>query len=191
MKIIGTGSALPERIVSNDDLAQIMETSDEWIRSRTGIRTRHLATVETTTSLSVEAAKRAMEAAQVDPEEIDLIIAATLTPDNVLPTLACEVQAELGAVNAVAFDLVAACSGFMFGLATADAYLKTGHYHKALVIGAEVLSKIMDWNDRGTCVLFGDGAGAVGSPAGFQGHHPLCLPQPGRGIPAGTEGLRH
>lgn len=161
MKIIGTGSALPERIVSNDDLAQIMETSDEWIRSRTGIGTRHLATVETTTSLSVEAAKRAMEAAQVDPEEIDLIIAATLTPDNVLPTLACEVQAELGAVNAVAFDLVAACSGFMFGLATADAYLKTGHYHKALVIGAEVLSKIMDWNDRGTCVLFGDGAGAV------------------------------
>ena len=119
MKIIGTGSALPERIVSNDDLAQIMETSDEWIRSRTGIGTRHLATVETTTSLSVEAAKRAMEAAQVDPEEIDLIIAATLTPDNVLPTLACEVQAELGAVNAVAFDLVAACSGFMFGLATA------------------------------------------------------------------------
>ena len=161
MKIIGTGSALPERIVSNDDLAQIMETSDEWIRSRTGIGTRHLATVETTTSLSVEAAKRAMEAAQVDPEEIDLIIAATLTPDNVLPTLACEVQAELGAVNAVAFDLVAACSGFMFGLATADAYLKTGHYHKALIIGAEVLSKIMDWNDRGTCVLFGDGAGAV------------------------------
>ena len=125
MKIIGTGSALPERIVSNDDLAQIMETSDEWIRSRTGIGTRHLATVETTTSLSVEAAKRAMEAAQVDPEEIDLIIAATLTPDNVLPTLACEVQAELGAVNAVAFDLVAACSGFMFGLATADAYMKT------------------------------------------------------------------
>lgn len=161
MKIIGTGSALPERIVSNDDLAQIMETSDEWIRSRTGIGTRHLATVETTTSLSVEAAKRAMEAAQVEPEEIDLIIAATLTPDRVLPTLACEVQAQLGAVNAVAFDLVAACSGFMFGLATADAYMKTGQYHKALVIGAEVLSKIMDWDDRGTCVLFGDGAGAV------------------------------
>lgn len=181
MRIIGTGSALPQRVVSNDELAQIMETSDEWIRSRTGIGTRHLATAETTTSLSVEAARRALEAAKTEPEEIDLIIAATLTPDHVLPTLACEVQAGLGAKNAVAFDLSAACSGFMFGLATADAYMKTGRYHKALVIGAEVLSKIMDWNDRSTCVLFGDGAGAV--VVSDEGEHLLSVVQ-------GSDGAR-
>lgn len=161
MKIIGTGSALPKKVVSNDDLSKIMDTSDEWISSRTGIKTRHIATTETTVSLSVEAAKAALEASNTNPDEIDLIIAATVSHDNVIPTLACQVQAELGAKNAVAFDLVAACSGFLFGLATADAYMKTGKFHKAIIIGAEVLSKIMDWNDRGTCVLFGDGAGAV------------------------------
>ena len=161
MRIIGTGSALPEKIVSNDDLAKIMDTSDEWIRTRTGIGSRHIATTETTTSLSTEAAQRAMEAAGVTAEEIDLIIAATISPSAILPPLSCEVQAAIGAVNAVAFDVSAACSGFLFGLATADGYLRTGRFHKALIIGAEVLSKMMDWNDRGTCVLFGDGAGAV------------------------------
>lgn len=161
MKIIGTGSALPERIVTNHQLAEIMDTSDEWIRTRTGIEARHIATTETTTKLSVAAARRALEAANVQPEELDLIIAATISPDNIVPTLACQVQAELGAANAFAFDLGAACSGFMFGLATADAYMRTGKVHKALVIGAEILSKMMDWNDRSTCVLFGDGAGAA------------------------------
>lgn len=161
MKIVGTGSALPAKIVYNDDLAQIMDTSDEWISSRTGIRARHLATTESTTGMSVEAAQKALDAAGIEAGELDLIIAATLSSDHIIPTLACEVQSALGAVNAVAFDIGAACSGFLFGLSTADAYFRTGRFHKALVIGAETLSKMMDWNDRGTCVLFGDGAGAV------------------------------
>lgn len=161
MKIIGTGSSLPKKIVTNDDLSKIMDTSDEWIRSRTGIRSRHIAVEETTTSMSVEAAKKALEASGTKPEELDLIIAATVSSDYIIPTLSCQVQAELGAVNAFAFDLGAACSGFLFALASADAYFCTGKYKKALVIGAETLSKLMDWTDRSTCVLFGDGAGAA------------------------------
>lgn len=160
MRIIGTGSALPKLAVSNDDLAKIMDTSDEWISSRTGIRKRHIATEETTTSLSVDAAMKALEASDTKPEEIDMIIAATVSSDKIIPTLSCEVQAAIGATNAVAFDIGAACSGFLFALATANAYMKTAGYKKILVIGAEVLSKLMDWNDRSTCVLFGDGAGA-------------------------------
>lgn len=160
MKIIGTGSALPKLHVSNDDLAKIMDTSDEWIRSRTGIGKRHIATEETTTSLSVEAALKALEASNTAPEELDMIIAATISSDKIIPTLSCEVQAAIHADNAVAFDIGAACSGFIFALATADAYMKAIGLKKILVIGAEVLSKLMDWNDRGTCVLFGDGAGA-------------------------------
>lgn len=161
MKIIGTGSALPKKIVTNDDLSKIMDTSDEWIRSRTGIVNRHIAVEETTTSMSVEAARKALEASGTAPEELDLIIAATASADYIIPTLSCQVQAEIGATGAVAFDIGAACSGFLFALATADAYLRTGRFKKALVIGAETLSKIMDWTDRSTCVLFGDGAGAV------------------------------
>ena len=161
IKICGTGSALPEKRVTNDDLAQIMDTSDEWISSRTGIRARHLAVEETTTGLSVAAARRALAEAGIQPEELDLIIAATLSADHVLPTLACEVQAALGAAHAVAFDLHAACSGFLFALNTAAVYLRGGVYKNALIIGAETLSKMLDWTDRGTCVLFGDGAGAA------------------------------
>ncbi len=161
IRICGTGSALPERKISNDDLSQIMDTSDEWISSRTGIKTRHLATEETTTSLAAEAAKKALADADMKPEEVELIIAATVTPDHLVPTLSCEVQREIGAVNAVAFDLGAACSGFLFALSTAQAYIASGRFKNALLIGAEVLSKIMDWNDRSTCVLFGDGAGAA------------------------------
>ena len=161
IKICGTGSALPARTVTNDDLSKIMDTSDEWISSRTGIRSRHLAVEETTTGMSVAAAKQAMEEAGLQAEKLDLIIAATLSPDHVLPTLACEVQAALGATNAVAFDLHAACSGFLFSMNTAAAYMQSGVYKNALVIGAETLSKMMDWTDRGTCVLFGDGAGAA------------------------------
>ena len=161
MKFLGIGSALPKKVVSNDDLAQVMDTSDEWIRSRTGIGTRHIAVEETTTSMSVEAAGKALKDAGVSAEELDLIIAATVSPDYIFPTLACEVQSALGAVNATAFDLGAGCSGFLFALATADAYLRTGRFRKALVIGAETLSKMVDWEDRSTCVLFGDGAGAA------------------------------
>ena len=151
-RIIGTGSYLPETVVTNDDLSKIMDTSDEWISSRTGIRERRLVKEETTASMSVAAAERAMENAGVSPQEIDLIIVGTITGDCVTPSTACEVQAQIGAENAVAFDINAACSGFMFALHTADAYLQTGIYKTALILGAETLSKIMDWNDRSTCV---------------------------------------
>lgn len=160
-RIIGTGSYLPVNIVTNDDLSEIMDTSDEWISSRTGIRERHLAKDETTASMSIEAAKRAMEDAGVTAEEIDLIILGTVSADYITPSCACEVQAAIGANRAVAFDINAACSGFMFALHIADAYLQSGIYKTALLIGAETLSKIMDWSDRSTCVLFGDGAGAA------------------------------
>lgn len=160
-RIIGTGSCLPEAVVTNDYLSTIMDTSDEWISSRTGIRERHLVKEETTASLSIEAAKRALEDAGVKPEELDMIIVGTLTGDYVTPSTACEVQAGLGAVNAVCFDINAACSGFVFGLHTVNAYIKSGMCKTALVIGAETLSKIIDWSDRSTCVLFGDGAGAA------------------------------
>lgn len=160
-RIIGTGSCLPKTVVTNDDLSKIMDTSDEWIASRTGIRERRLAKEETTAYLSVEAARRALQQAEMKAEEIDLIIVGTITGDYVTPSTACEIQAELGAVNAVAFDMNAACSGFMFALHTAHVYLQAGIYQTALVLGAETLSKIMDWEDRSTCVLFGDGAGAA------------------------------
>ena len=160
-RIIGTGSCLPATIVTNDDLAKIMDTSDEWISTRTGIRERHLVKEETTTSMSAEAARRAMENAGVTAEEIDLLIVGTLSADCVTPACACEVQAQIGAVNAVVFDINAACAGFMFALNIANAYLQTGIYKTGLILGAETLSKIMDWNDRSTCVLFGDGAGAA------------------------------
>ena len=160
-RIIGTGRCLPDTVVTNQYLSTIMDTSDEWIASRTGIKERHLVKEETTASMSIEASKKAMEQAGVLPEEIDLIIVGTITSDYVTPSCACEVQAGIGAHHAVAFDLNAACSGFMFALHTAHVYLQMGVYKTALVIGAETLSKIMDWNDRSTCVLFGDGAGAA------------------------------
>lgn len=161
IRIIGTGSALPERAVTNDELANIMETSDEWIRSRTGICERRLAVEETTESLAAEAGRKALQNAGICAEELDFIIVATLSGDHITPSAACRVQAMLGADRAVAFDLNGACSGFMFALHTAYAYMNVGIYRTGLVIGAEVLSKIMDWEDRGTCVLFGDGAGAA------------------------------
>lgn len=160
-RIIGTGSYLPEMVVTNDDLAKIMDTSDEWISSRTGIRARHLVKEETTASMCVEAAKRALADAGMQAEEIDLIIVGTITGDHVTPSTACEVQAAIGADKAVAFDVNAACSGFLFALHTAHAYIQAGIYKNALLLGAETLSKIMDWSDRSTCVLFGDGAGAA------------------------------
>ena len=160
-QIIGTGSCLPEKIVTNDFLSTIVETSDEWISSRTGIRQRHIAINETTASMSTEAGKKALESAGVKAEDLDLIIVATCTPDTLVPNTSCLVQSELGAVNAVAFDISAACSGFVFALNMVDAYMQAGIYKTALVIGAETLSRIVDWSDRSTCVLFADGAGAA------------------------------
>ena len=160
-RIIGTGSCLPEAIVTNDYLSTIMDTSDEWISSRTGIKERHLVKEETTASLSLEAGRRALAEAGVAPEELDMIIVGTLTGDYITPSTACEVQAGLGAVNAGAFDINAACAGFLFSLHTVNAYIQCGMCRTALLIGAETLSRIMDWGDRSTCVLFGDGAGAA------------------------------
>lgn len=161
IRVVGTGSYLPENIVANDDLAKIMDTSDEWIASRTGIRMRHLVKEETTAQMSAEAAKLALEEAGMKAADLDMIIVGTLSGDYVTPSTACEVQSMLGADHAVAFDINAACSGFMFAMNTAYAYIQSGIYQNALVIGAETLSKLMDWNDRSTCVLFGDGAGAA------------------------------
>lgn len=160
-RIIGTGSALPALLVSNRELEKIVDTTDEWIRSRTGIESRHIAVEETTTSMAIEAAKKALQDAKASPEELDLIIVGTISPDHYFPSTACEIQSALGAVNATAFDIGAACAGFLFGLGIVDAYMKAGTVRTALVVGAETLSKMMDWNDRSTCVLFGDGAGAA------------------------------
>ena len=160
-RIIGTGSAVPEQIVTNEDLSKIVETSDEWISSRSGIKERRIAKEETTTSLAILAGKRALENAGIASEEIEVIIVATCTPDYFFPNTACQVQEAIGAKHAVAFDLSAACSGFLFALSTVQAYIKGGIYQKALIIGAETMSKMIDWSDRSTCVLFGDGAGAA------------------------------
>lgn len=160
-RIAGTGSSLPRLRVTNDDLGKLMDTSDEWIKSRTGIGARHIAVDETTASMSAAAARQALDEAGIQAQELDLIIAATLTPDHILPPLSCDIQSALGASNAAAYDLCAACSGFVFALNTAQAYIQSGMYNKILIVGAETLSKLMDWTDRSTCVLFGDGAGAA------------------------------
>ena len=160
-RIIGTGSYVPEQIVTNDDLAKIVETSDEWIRSRTGSGERRIATLDSTSDMAARAAQAALEQAGVGAEEIDLILLGTSSPDHCFPNGACEVQARIGAVNAACFDISAACTGYVFALNTAHAFISTGLYRTALVIGADVLSKLIDWSDRGTCVLFGDGAGAT------------------------------
>jgi len=160
--IAGTGSYLPEKILTNFDLEKMVDTTDEWIVSRTGIRERHLASPEEATSdLATEAGRAALEMAGVDPADLDLIIVATLTPDHYFPSTAGFVQRNLGAHKAAAFDLEAACTGFIYALTVGDLFIKSGTYRKVLVIGAEVLSKFLDWEDRDTCILFGDGAGAA------------------------------
>lgn len=161
-KIVGTGSYAPEKILTNDDLAKMVDTSDEWIKSRTGMSERRVAAENQGTSdLCTIAAKNAFEASGIKPEEIDLIIAATVTPDYHLPSLACVIQKKLGAVNAASMDVVAACAGFIHGLSMAQAYIGTGMYKKIMVFGAEILSTITNYEDRNTCVLFGDGAGVA------------------------------
>jgi 3-oxoacyl-[acyl-carrier-protein] synthase III len=160
--VLGCGSYLPERVVSNAELAAKIETSDDWIVQRTGIRQRHIAAEgEFTSHLGLKAAQAALKDAGVDAQSIDLIILGTSTPDNTFPATAVEIQSGLGIKHGVAFDLQAVCSGFVFALATADKFLRSGSHKRALVIGAETFSRILDWEDRTTCVLFGDGAGAV------------------------------
>jgi len=161
-RIAGTGSYLPEKVVTNKDLEKMMDTSDEWIRARTGIKRRHLAADgETTSDLALAAANNALEMAGIGAEDIDLIVLGTATPDKVFPATACIIQRRLGIGGCAAFDVQAACSGFVYGLDVADRYIRTGAAQNALVIGAETLSRITNWDDRATAVLFGDGAGAV------------------------------
>ena len=161
IRILGTGSALPSRAVTNEEIAELVETSDEWIRERTGIAGRHVSTGETVASLAAGACDMALRNARKSADEVELLLVATCSPEDVAPCAACQVQKEIGAGNAVAFDLNAACAGFLFALHTAWAYVESGIYRNALVAGSEVLSKLVDWKDRGTCILFGDGAGAA------------------------------
>lgn len=160
-RIIGTGFSLPAYKADNDYLTTLVDTSDEWITERTGIRYRHLARDETTASLASEAAKKALENSGLQAEDIELLIVATISSDTDTPSTACRVQAELGASRAVAFDIGAACSGFLYAIHIAEAFIRSGVYQNALLVGAETLSKLVDWKDRSTCILFGDGAGAA------------------------------
>lgn len=180
--IRGVGAYLPKRILTNDDLAKIVDTDDAWITERTGIKARHIAADgELTSDLGIAAARRALVRAGIDPVEIDLVICATATPDRTFPATAVRIQAELGVTKGAAFDIQAVCSGFIYALTTADNFLKTGQFKRALVIGAETFSRILDWSDRTTCVLFGDGAGAVVLEA-----QPLKGAREDRGILAST-----
>ena len=177
-RITGTGSYLPEKILTNKDLENIVDTNDEWIRDRTGIRQRHIAgEKEYTVDLAEKAARNAIEAAGVSVKDIDLVIVATTTPDRVFPSTACLLQQRLDIHGCAAFDVQAVCTGFVYALGIADQFFKAGTSKCALVVGAETLSRILDWSDRNTCVLFGDGAGAVvlqadGKQAFF---HPICM----------------
>lgn len=161
IKIAGTGSALPGHVLTNNELEKMVDTSDEWIRERTGIKERRISSDDTVASLAARACGEALKSAGKGPEDVELILVATCSPEKLLPCCACQVQSLIGAREAVAFDLNAACSGFLFAVETAYAYITAGIYRNALVVGSEVLSKLVDWNDRSTCVLFGDGAGAV------------------------------
>ena len=161
-RIVGTGSRLPDKVLTNKDLEALVETTDEWIVGRTGIRQRHVAAEgEFTSDLALAACRNALESAGRDAADIDLIIVATSTPDMVFPSSACLLQAKLGVKKGAAFDVQAVCSGFVYALGTADLFIRAGRHKRALVVGAEVFSRILDWKDRSTCVLFGDGAGAV------------------------------
>ena len=160
-KICGTGAYIPEKILDNEALSKLVDTSDEWIRERTGVRRRRIAEKETTVSMACDAACQAVEEAGISPDEIDMILVATGSPDQIFPCTACQVQEALGADGAVGFDLNAACSGFLFAYNTAQAYITSGICRTVLVIGSESISRLVDWTDRGTCILFGDGAGAV------------------------------
>lgn len=170
--IYGTGACTPSYIMDNNDIAKLVETSDEWIQERTGVARRHIITEETTVSMAVQAGRRALENAGISPEEVDLILVATISSNVILPCTACQVQKELGAIHATCFDLGgAACTGFVLAYNTATAYLAGGVYKTALVIGSESLSNLTNWKDRGTCILFGDGAGAAVVKAGGERYY--------------------
>lgn len=202
--VLGTGSYLPANTVSNDELAKYMDTSDEWISSRTGIRSRHISVGETTVDIAFSAARQALERSGVSAEELDLIITATATSDYVTPSTSCLLQKRLNAAKAFCFDINAACSGFLYALNTAHMYIMGGMAKKVLIIGAEVLSKIVDWTDRSTCVLFGDGAGAavlgvgehgimdciMGSD-GFRGEALICSARPVKNLFTSHESEEH
>ena len=206
-RLVGLGSYAPERVVTNEDLCEIVDTSDQWIVTRTGIRERRFAKdSEFTSDMATEASRRAIETAGIGPEDIDLLVVATITPDMAFPSTACLTQAKLGLGKVCSFDVEAACSGFLYALDVADALVRARDYRYALVIGSEKLSTIMDWEDRSTCVLFGDGAGAVivgkGSGAGGElmgffseadGSNPSLLCQPGGGSaqPASEDSLQN
>ncbi len=160
-KIVQAASYVPEQVITNDDLSMIMDTNDEWISSRTGIRRRHISKNESTSDLGTKVAQQLLTKSNLEATAIDFIIVATITPDSLMPSTAARIQANIGAKNAFAFDLTAACSGFVFALATAEKFIQSGLYQKGIVVGAETLSKTLDWSDRGTAVLFGDGAGGV------------------------------
>ena len=205
--IVGWGMYVPERVVTNDDLAKIVETSDEWIRTRTGIRERHIVDKpnESTSTLAIRAARAALEKAGLPPTALDLIIVATSSPDHLFPATACIVQDAIGATRAGAYDLSAACSGFVYGMAMAHGLIVSGQADTVMVIGAETLSRLVDWSDRNTCVLFGDGAGAVimqarEEPGGFlasvlgadgSGANLLTLPAGGSKLPASVDTVRN
>jgi 3-oxoacyl-[acyl-carrier-protein] synthase-3 len=160
--IRGVGAYLPKRVLTNSDLARMVDTTDEWIKERTGIEQRHIAADgELTSDLGIAASRQALVRAGIDPVDIDLVVCATATPDRTFPATATRIQAGLGISKGAAFDVQAVCSGFIYALATADNFIRAGQFKRALVVGAETFSRILDWNDRGTCVLFGDGAGAV------------------------------
>lgn len=188
--LAGTGSGIPKRNVPNEILSQFLDTDDEWIRSRTGIKTRFIATDETLTELCVNAAIQALKAAGIAASDLDMIIVATLTPDRPLPNAASDVQKALKAAKAVCFDLNAACSGFLFALSTASMYIGCGMAKNVLVIGGEVLSKIMDWSDRGTCILFGDGAGAAVLTSGGEIEEDCPVNEGILGFELGSDGSR-
>jgi len=203
--IIGTGSYLPEKTLTNFDLEKIVNTSDEWIKTRTGIKERRILDDDKAASfMATEAAKKAIKDAKLNYEDIDMILVSTVTPDMMFPSTACIVQSNLNCVNAAAFDIEAACSGFLYGLTIAYSFIKSGLYNNVLLIGAEVLSRITDWTDRNTCVLFGDGAGAVviskvpenkgilGVELGADGHggHYLTQPAGGSKFPSNEETVR-
>jgi 3-oxoacyl-[acyl-carrier-protein] synthase-3 len=205
--IAGIGAYAPERVLTNHDLEQMVDTSDAWITTRTGIRERRIAAAdEATSDLGLKAARMALASAGVAPEELDLVLVATATPDMLFPATACLVQHQLGAAGAAAFDLSAACSGFIYGLSVADSFIRSGTYRTILLIGAETMSRVVDWEDRSTCVLFGDGAGAVvlkAAPGDPREGDPgvigtriysdgscwdfICLPGGGSRLPPGTD----
>ncbi|HIX64399.1 MAG TPA: ketoacyl-ACP synthase III [Candidatus Mediterraneibacter colneyensis] len=190
-KICGTGSYVPPHVMDNDDLAKIVDTNDEWIRERTGIGKRHIIEEETTSYMAGQAALRAVEQSGIDPEEIDMILVATSSSETIFPCAACEVQRTIGATHAVGYDLNAACTGFVLAFNTAQAYISAGFCRTVMVIGADSMSTLIDWTDRGTCILFGDGAGAVILRA--QDGNPVCMAahSDGKKGPALTQLSRH